>query len=222
MPPVTCVTTCIPASYFDFRLFWRVEEIVRRIRYPQFLSGMPRIAARSRRLSALGINPLNAARARKHATAFVTHNIHQEPGNRIRVRRRRIRYRFAFNTAAVIRFPRWPGKMLSERFSILINQLRTRSLQSPRILRNSFLADVHLVALSMHLQKKLLTGRRLNLLRDLLPANCKCGQHVGCADQRTQRESAKGFAHDSIPPVSAGSAANPQYSATPPAKPRTK
>ena len=138
---------------------------------------MCRIAARSRRLPALGIDPLNAGRARKHAAALVAHNIHQQPRNRIRIRRRHIGYRFARNAAAVARLPRRPREMFSERFSILVKQLRIRCFQRPRSRRRVALARLEL--------QKLLARRRLNLWRRLLPVSRERKNHARDGEQRS-------------------------------------
>jgi hypothetical protein len=58
--------------------------------------------------------------------------------------------------------------MLTEDFAILVKELGIGSLQGPSELRSVILAAVHLVTFGMNLQKELLMGGRLKLLRDLL------------------------------------------------------
>jgi hypothetical protein len=61
--------------------------------------------------------------------------------------------------------------MLTERFVILVEKLRVRSLQRPGDLPRFTLADIDLIPLRMDPKKKLLVSWRAKFFRDLLRAN---------------------------------------------------
>src|SRR5271169_489519 len=88
-------------------LFRGEEEIVGRIRHTYFLVNMCGIAAGSGRFAAFGINALDECYAREHAFSAAADDCDQQPGDGIRIGRRRVSCGFANDAAAIARFPGW-------------------------------------------------------------------------------------------------------------------
>src|SRR5579863_8156379 len=147
-------------------LFPREEQIVSRVWHTHFLPNMRSVASRSRRFPTFCVHALNRRRAREHPAPFTANNVDKQPRNRIPVRRTHIRNRFTRHAAPVASLPRRPAEMLAEGIVIQVEQPRIRRLQRPSALPALTLADVHLIALRVHLKNKLLSRGRLNLLRD--------------------------------------------------------
>src|SRR4029077_12529463 len=136
--------------------------------HANFLASVDRVATGSRRFAALGVQALNLCHAREHPVALVAYHVDQQPGNGITIGRRNCGNSLALHAAAIAPFPRRSNGMLAKRLAILVEELRLGSLQRPSELRRTFLADVHLVALRVHPEKKLFAGGRLELRRDFL------------------------------------------------------
>ena len=56
-------------------LFWCIEKIIRRVRHAGFLASVGRVAPRSRRFAALGVQALNLGHAREYPVALVAHHL---------------------------------------------------------------------------------------------------------------------------------------------------
>jgi hypothetical protein len=128
---------------------------------------MPSITPRCRRLAAFGINSLNRSNPRQHAIPRVAHHLHQQPRNRVRVRRRHICRSFSHHPASVVSFPGRSRKMFPKSFPVLVKQLRLWSLPRPPHLRPIHLARLNLIPLGVHLHQ-LLVGSRLQRRRQLV------------------------------------------------------
>src|ERR1700688_3589720 len=129
---------------------------------------MPSITSRRRRLAAFRINPLDGSHRSQHAFSRVAHHLHQQPRNRLRVRRSHVCRSFSHHSAPVACFPRRPREVFSKRFPILVKQLRLRSLQRPPSLRPVDLARINLIPLGVNSHHQLLVGSRLQRRRHLL------------------------------------------------------
>jgi len=172
-------------------LFWRIEKIIRRVRHAGFLASVGRVAPRSRRFAALGVQALNLGHTREYAVALVAHHLDQQPRYAIRIGRRNSGNGLALHAAAVAGFPRRSDGMLAKRLAILLEELCVGSLQCPGEFRGTFLADVHLVALRVDLEKKLFAGGRLKLRRDFLRVASRSEKEDGGRKQGEAGESSK-------------------------------
>ena len=149
-------------------LFRSEEEIVGGIGDAEFLTGMSRIATGRGSLSAFRVQALDGRDTGEYALSAMVHDGHQQPGNRIRVRRRCICGCLALDAATITSFPGRPGELLAERFPVFVEELRIGSLQRPGKLGSTFLADVDLITLGVDVGHELFIGGRLQFLRGTL------------------------------------------------------
>src|SRR5258708_9836721 len=173
-----------------------VEEVVGGVWNAEFLAEVRSVAAGGRCFAPFGVQTLDGCYAGKHAAAIVADDVDEEPRNRLSVGRRRVGNGFAGNTAAVVRFPGRSGEMPAEEFAILVEELGVGSFQRPSEFPGVALAGVDLIALGMDLEKKLLVGGRLELLRELLRGERERNSGTRGGEQRGGCESSNAVAHD--------------------------
>jgi hypothetical protein len=147
-----------------------IEEVIGGVGGPGFLSSVDRITAGGRGFAALGVDALDGSGLGEDSVAFVAHDFEKEPGDGVGVGRRGLVDGLGSDTAAVVGFPGWSGKMFAERFVVLTEELGVWILQGPSELRNTFFADINLIALGVKREEESLAGgrveRRWSLLRE--------------------------------------------------------
>ena len=151
-------------------LFCGIEEVISGVGGPGFLSSVDRITAGGRGFAALCVDTLDGSGLGEDSIAFVAHDFEKEPGDGVGFGRRGLVDGLGIDTAAVVGFPGWSGKMFAERFVVLIEELGVRILQGPSELRNTFFADINLIALGVKREEESLAGgrveRRWSFLRE--------------------------------------------------------
>jgi hypothetical protein len=117
------------------------------------------------RLTAVGVNALDAGYPAEDALSGMTGGGHEQPRNRIRIGRIDPSYGFAGDFTPIVVFPGRTSIVSADDRSLLIVKISFRSLQGPTVLAvRSLLTGVNLRSRSVILQDNFFAGRRFNLV----------------------------------------------------------
>ena len=129
---------------------------------------MSRIAALSRRLPAFGVDPLNRGYIAEQTVPRMTHHLHQQPRNRIRIKRIHMRGRFSDDLAAISQLPGRPGGVVSDYFIFPVMQLGVGSLEYPiELAIRASLAGIDLRPGRVRVEDNFFARRNLNRIRNV-------------------------------------------------------
>src|SRR5215475_1176603 len=121
----------------------RVEVVVSPIGALAF--GVPGAAGPGRWLSTLGMNSLDAGDTTQHAISGMTCGAHQQPGNRVSIRRVHPGHSFSCHLAAIGVFPGGPRVMSPNDGTLQVAKFRVRRLEDPgRLSAGSLLTGIDL------------------------------------------------------------------------------